>query len=386
MVDNFLLYVLLVVALGIGFLLGRRERRRKGRGSSEMIPQDYFEGLNHLLNERTDLAIETFIESLQVSDETVDTHLALGSLVRRRGEVDKAIRIHQNLLARPVLSNVYREQAELELARDYLVAGLLGRSEKLLIELADKSASLRVVAQEHLLEIYQRERDWTRATVVGKKLSRQDRSKLVMMSHFACEAALTKLQDGELRPARRLLADALDYDHQCARASLLMAKLEFEAGHYRDVLKWLRRAKTQALWLIPETFELFRRASFELGQDKEYAKYLRECLEQAPLVEVISELGLEIQRQQGEEAATQFLSEQLMENPSIEGLSSLLNHAHGLDAAQTSLIKRYLQSLLEARTSYRCGACGFSGHTLMWQCPSCHAWGTVRHRIGDEFD
>ena len=147
MPDNLALYVLLVLALGIGFLLGRRERSKKMR-NAPVVAQDYFRGLNHLLNERHDLAIDTFVEAMAVDSDTVDTHLALGSLVRRRGEVDQAIRIHQNLLARPVLSSVHRAQTELELARDYLAAGLLGRAENLLLELSKKNAGERQVAQE----------------------------------------------------------------------------------------------------------------------------------------------------------------------------------------------------------------------------------------------
>ncbi len=153
MPEIFALYVLLVLALGIGFLLGRRERR-KSPPAPGMIARDYFRGLNHLLNERHDLAIDTFVEAMAVNNDTADTHLALGSLVRRRGEVDKAIRIHQKLLARPVLSSVHRAQTEVELARDYLAAGLLGRAENLLLELAKEDASSKTLAYELLMEIY----------------------------------------------------------------------------------------------------------------------------------------------------------------------------------------------------------------------------------------
>ena len=162
MPENFALYLLLVVALGIGYLLGRRERTRR-RTPTANIGRDYFRGLNHLLNERQDLAIDTFIEAIAVDNDTVDTHLALGSLVRRRGEVDKAIRIHQNLLARPALSGSHRTQIELELARDYMAAGLLDRAENLLLELVKNDTDAKHVGMEMLVEIYQRESDWARA-------------------------------------------------------------------------------------------------------------------------------------------------------------------------------------------------------------------------------
>ena len=196
MPENLVVYLLLVLALGIGFLLGRRERKRK-QSSPGMVAQEYFRGLNHLLNERHDLAIDTFVEAMAVDSDTVDTHLALGSLVRRRGEVDRAIRIHQNLLARPVLSPAHRAQTELELARDYLSAGLLDRAENLLLELVKKPGDDRDVARTMLLEIYQREREWERAVEVARELSRADRSYRTPLAHFQCELAEKALADGE---------------------------------------------------------------------------------------------------------------------------------------------------------------------------------------------
>ncbi|MCZ6641612.1 MAG: lipopolysaccharide assembly protein LapB, partial [Gammaproteobacteria bacterium] len=243
MPENLALYVLLVVALGIGFLLGRRERRRQPRNSG-MVAQDYFRGLNHLLNERHDLAIDTFVEAMVVDNDTVDTHLALGSLVRRRGEVDKAIRIHQNLLARPVLSSNHRTQTELELARDYLVAGLLGRAENLLLELARKGSE-KTIARELLLEIYQRESDWDQAVVVGRDLARQDRSVRAQLAHFQCELAEIALDKGDLRGARVELAKGSDFDAGCARVSLVGANVEFEAKRYREVTRLLRKTRSQ---------------------------------------------------------------------------------------------------------------------------------------------
>ena len=197
--DNIALYLFLVIALGIGFLLGRRERRKKPRGEMGLVSKDYFRGLNHLLNERTDLAIDTFVEAMVVDNDTVDTHLALGSLVRRRGEVDKAIRIHQNLLARPVLSSTNRAHAELELAQDYLVAGLLGRAENLLQELVGRNAEHKQMALQLLLEVYERESEWEQALRVGKQLAKQDRGVRKRMVHFHCEMAEKALEDGNLR-------------------------------------------------------------------------------------------------------------------------------------------------------------------------------------------
>lgn len=381
MPENLALYVLLVVALGIGFLLGRRERRNRPRNSG-MVSQDYFRGLNHLLNERHDLAIDTFVEAMVVDNDTVDTHLALGSLVRRRGEVDKAIRIHQNLLARPVLSSSHRIQTELELARDYLVAGLLGRAENLLIEVARKGGSQLTVARQLLLEIYQRESDWDQAVVVGRELARQDRSVRTQLAHFQCELAEIALGKGDLRGARVELGKGADFDSGCARINLVGAKVEFEAKRYREVKRLLRKARSLDAALAVDSLTIYRTASDELDDEKGYISYLNECLQSTPHLEVIEELLRFVERDQGAEAAREFAVQQLFKNPSLGGFVTLLKHLDregtALPGEQLTLVRRFSQSLLHKQPSYRCSNCGFSGHTLMWQCPSCRTWGSIK--------
>lgn len=381
MPDNLALYVLLVLALGIGFLLGRRERLRKTR-SPRTVAQEYVRGLNHLLNERQDLAIEAFVESMAVDNDTVDTHLALGSLVRRRGEVDKAIRIHQNLLARPVLSSDHRVQAELELARDYLTAGLLGRAENLLLELARRHSGERQVAQAMLLEIYQRERDWLRAVEVGRELARSDRSVRTPLAHFQCELAEVALAESDLRAARAHLATGAEFDADCARVSLVGAKVAFAARRYRDVKRLLRKARAQDPALAGETLELFQAACDELGDATGFVDYLHECLQSAPLLEVVAALAEYVERDEGAAAARAFVLEQLLRNPTLGGFVTLLEHldrnGEALPADQVALVRRFSQSLLDKQPGYRCNNCGFSGHTLIWQCPSCKTWGNIK--------
>jgi lipopolysaccharide biosynthesis regulator YciM len=381
MPENIALYVLLVAALGIGYLLGRREKRRKPRDLG-MVAEDYFKGLNHLLNERHDLAIDTFVESMAVDNDTVDTHLALGSLVRRRGEVDKAIRIHQNLLARPVLSSDHRTQTELELARDYLVAGLLGRAENLLLELAGRNGSEKQVARELLLEIYQREKEWEKAVAVGRELARADRSIRTRLAHFQCELALKALDNGDLREAKAALAKAANFDGQCARIFLVGAEAAFADKRYREVQRQLGRARDLDPELARETVELFRAASEELDDRAGFVGYLEKCLEHAPVLEVVELLAEDIENRRGAEAANEFVVEQLLRNPSLAGFVSLLNRLDTQEAAlpadQLALVRRFSQSLLQRQPSYRCRNCGFSGSTLMWQCPSCRTWGTIK--------
>jgi lipopolysaccharide biosynthesis regulator YciM len=381
MPDNIALYVLLVVALGIGYLLGRRERTAKPKDLG-MVAEDYFKGLNHLLNERHDLAIDTFVESMAVDNDTVDTHLALGSLVRRRGEVDKAIRIHQNLLARPVLSAEHRTQTELELARDYLVAGLLGRAENLLRELSGRNGSAKQVADELLLEIYQREREWENAVRIGTELARSDRSIRTQLAHFQCEIAQAALAAGDLRGARAALGKAVGFDSQCARTALVSARVAFAEKRYRDVQRQLIKVRDLDIELAQETLDLFQQASDELNDQAGYVAYLRTCLERTPILAVVERLAVDIEQRDGPDAANEFVLEQLLRNPSLGGFVTLLKRLdrgnQPLPPDQLALVRRFSQSLLQRQPDYRCKNCGFSGKTLMWQCPSCRSWGSIK--------
>ncbi|MDA1074588.1 MAG: lipopolysaccharide assembly protein LapB [Proteobacteria bacterium] len=383
MPDNLFLYLLLVVALGIGYAVGRIEKRRRVSGTgTQALPQEYFRGLNHLLNERPDLAIDTFIQAMAVNNDTVDTHLALGSLVRRRGEVDKAIRIHQNLLARPVLSNANRALAELELARDYYVAGLLGRAESLLKELIQKNGEHKQVALELLLEVYQRESDWPAAIEIGSLLSRQDKSVRIKLAHFRCEMAEQALRVGDLRGARWQVSSALSFDASCARANLIGAQVEFKAGRYRDVMRLLKKVREQDILLTTEGLNLYREAAVALGDESEFLTYVREAVKKKPLLGLVKVLGEHISVAQDQAAAREYVVEQLLHHPSLGAfvlLMELLEQAdEPLQGQHLKLVLDLARELLKAQPRYRCNSCGFSGNMRMWQCPSCHQWGTLK--------
>jgi lipopolysaccharide biosynthesis regulator YciM len=276
------------------------------------------------------------------------------------------------------------------LARDYLAAGLLGRAENLLLELTRKNGADRKVAREMLLEIYQRESDWAHAVEVGRELARQDRSVRARLAHFQCEMAELALQENDLRGARAALAKGADFDADCARVNLLGARVEFAAQRYRDVIRLLKKARAQDPELAAETLALYEEACDELGDGSAYAEYLRECLEGAPLLEVIAALGERMERDQGGEAARAFVLEQLLRNPTLGGFVTLLEHLDRegapLEAEQLALVRRFSQSLLHRQPSFRCNNCGFSGRSLIWQCPSCRTWGNIKPTAGGAHD
>lgn len=385
MPENLALYGLLVVALALGYLLGRRERKRRRQDLHQGLGlgvEDYIQGLNHLLDERHDLAIDTFVERMAVDGNTVDTHLALGALVRRRGETDKAIRIHQNLLARPALSRRHRQQCELELARDYLAAGLLDRAENLLLELTGNNSEHEQIAHELLLEIYQQEKDWTKAAAIGRELVRQDKTVRSRVAQFECELAQQLIDDQDLRSARAALKRAARLDSQCARVPLLSAHIDMSEQHYKDVCRQLRKACELDHGLIVPSLDLFEQACRELGQQAQYLTFLREALESSCDVTLIDRLALELERKDGVDAAIEFRLGELEARPSLGSCVTLLE---ALQAQHRTLQQHQLQpvltlarSLLERQSQFRCSHCGFGSSTLMWQCPSCRQWSVMK--------
>jgi lipopolysaccharide biosynthesis regulator YciM len=404
-------FLLLFVAVGCGWWLGRRSSKPVA-ASAAGLPGQYYRGLNYLLDGRRDGAVDHFISALEVNSETLETHIALGNVLRRRGEVDRAIRIHQNLLARPQLPRAQMHIAHLELARDYISAGLLDRAEKLLLDLETESEEQRDVSRQHLIEIYRSESEWRRAIDVArtllprKSLLRGSGSSApppgqpvqVQLAHFHCELALQLMERGDVPAARQALGRALDSDRECVRASLLLGRLEMEAGDYRRAIKALREVTEQDADYLPEALPILRRCYEALGEERALTDYLRHCLDRHPSTPLMIAVADDLLREQGEVAARDFLASRLAEVPSLRGLLRLirlqrapasegegLGEGHGAapaaqdaPASTLAMLELLLDRLIEERPVYRCEHCGFSAKHLLWFCPGCKYWGRFR--------
>lgn len=381
MPDNVALYLLLLAALAIGFLLGRRDLLRR-RERKAVPPGSYLTAYDHLAKEHQNLDLDEFVAAVVAHDDSIETRLALGSLVRRRGEVDKAIRVHQGLLARPVLTPAQRTRTELELARDYMAAGLLGRAENLLIDVARRDATERPTAQRALLEIYQREREWRQAVAVGREIARHDRSVRGQLAHLQCELAIAALQQGDLRAARQELGRASRFEPGCARIGLIGAEVELVGGQPRAARRHLERTVNLDPDLIPQTLEPYGRACREMSDDAGYVAFLERCVRIAPCPEAVVELAGHRERSEGAEAAAELVLEEMLRRPSLGGFVTLLEHlgrdGKPLGPEQLVQLHRYSRALLERQPAYRCRNCGFPSRSLMWQCPGCHEWGSCK--------
>jgi lipopolysaccharide assembly protein B len=385
MPDNLLFYLLLVAAVAAGYLLGRAEQRR--RLAARRMSQAYVTSLNELVKEQKNPEIDDLVAAITAQADSIDTRLALGALVRRRGEVDKAIRIHQGLLEASELGPAQRSQTELELARDYMAAGLLDRAEGLLIELANRDPTERQFAERALLEIYQRESEWQQAVDTGQQLARHDAVVAGRLAHFQCELAQAALQREDLPLARRELARGWKFDPTCTRLSLLSAQVESAAGEYQEARRLLRQAVAGDADCIPLAVPLYAAATRAPADQADYVAFLEWCLEQRPFLPVVQELAAHVEAQRGPGAAAEFVVEQLLRNPTLGGFVSLLEYlgrdGQPLDPQRLEQVHRYSRALLDRQPAYRCRECGFTTRLLMWQCPSCHEWGKVKPLISD---
>lgn len=383
-----LLWLLLPVAAISGWWIAKRDSGRSTHHKTPGLSSHYFKGLNYLLNEQPDKAIEVFLKMLEVDSETAETHLALGNLFRRRGEVDRAIRIHQNLIARPSLSRPLRTLALLELGQDYMRAGLFDRAETLFLELIEMNDHT-APALRHLIDIYQQEKEWDKAIAVTKRWEEvSGKSCSEVIAHYYCELAEQARQQRDLDRAARMLERALEFDQNCVRASLLQGEMEVESGDCKVAIRAFKRVEQQDPDYLPEVIEPLLDCYNTLGQTGEIIAYLKQILVKHSSISLILALAELMRRQEGDDAAANFITEQLRKRPSVRGLDRLieLNLAHSEGAARDNLLilRDLVKKLLEEKPVYKCNHCGFVGRSLHWQCPSCKTWNSMKPIHGVE--
>jgi lipopolysaccharide biosynthesis regulator YciM len=389
--DNWLLYILVVFAIGVGWLLGRRERQKR----TETLGPNYYQGLNYLLNEEPDRAVAPFIEDLEVNADTLETHLALGSLLRRRGELEKAVIVHENILAHAELERDAMLQVQLELARDYLLAGLLDRAEDLLLKLSQREnqdiGSIRRDAHKLMLEIYEREKEWHRAAEIGELLAYGDESDKYerFNSHYYCEIAEDLLKRNRTEEARQCISDAIGHDATNARVSLLLGMLELAEENYPEAIRAFQRIRDQESVYVVESLESLQTAYEKSDQPMDtFRAYLYEALETTPSISIVLLLAQQIREEKGDEGVSRFIADHLKKNPTIRGLTQLIDlhidNAHGVSKQNLFILRSFAEALVADKPAYRCNGCGFEGKRMRWHCPSCKDWGTIKPIFGLE--
>ena len=369
---------LAVVLLWLFFRVTQSHKRQQSTLSSE-----YFKGLNYLLNDEQGKALDIFVKLVESNWDTIDTHFALGKIYRKNGEMDKAIKIHQGLIARPSLPARYRSKILLELGYDYLGAGWFDRAEGLFKEvlIEDKKSK---EARHNLILIYQQEKDWYKAIEIADDLYKENPAVIgPMIAHYYCELADISKARGDVAQLETNARKALKYDSNCVRATILLADMAKESGDYDKAVKLYESIENQdaesIILVIDALLECYR----QLGQEERLYDYLLGLQQRHENLFLQNVIASVLEKSKGTQAAMAYLSERIKQQPSLDGVLKLIGYR-----AQEIEGDEVFRDLLAAITllqkdavEYRCQKCGFSTNTHYWLCPSCNHWGSVKPGI-----
>ncbi len=352
---------------------------------SRALPRSYFKGLNFLLNEQPDQAIEAFIEVVKVDPETIELHFALGSLFRRRGEYDRAIRMHQNLLDRADLAGEQKLQAQMELGQDYLKAGILDRAEELFSRLEKTEQAM--AARRALLQIYEQEKDWPRAIEMTKQVETDPRA----LAQYLCELAQSESAQSRPDAARRHLDAALEANRKCVRASLLWGDLERSQNNLEKAVEHWKRVESQNPAYLALVAERLVEAYRHAGRAEEGLTLLAGYLERYPSLDLLDTVFQQTLEAKGPEKAYEIVRDELKRNPTLLGLDYLLEAqivAAGSPDKRSDLelVRNLVHGHTRRLARYRCESCNFKARQFHWQCPACGGWETYPPRRTEEFD
>lgn len=385
---EFQLWMLLIFPLffGMGWLAARMDIKEL-LSESSALPESYFQGLKFLLNEQQDKAIEAFIEVVKVDPQTVELHFALGSLFRRRGEVDRALRMHHNLVDRVDLDEDKRQQAIFELAQDYLKAGILDRAESLFSELEGTPHAKQ--ALEFLLELFQKEHDWLKAIEVAQRLTKltgQSYSK--QAAFFYCELASEEIAHGNPVGAQEYLQHALQDYPGSVRATMMQGDIAASEGRHEDAIETWKKIETQDAQYLPLVAERLLNAFRSLNRQADGVALLRGYLLKYHSLDLMNVVFDGVLKNEGSAAAYKLVRDELERNPTLLGLDKLLE-ARLLEVsmehrADVALVKDLIHKRTRNLAAYHCANCGFKARQFYWHCPACHAWDSYSPRRNEE--
>ena len=363
-------WVVAIAALVVGILAGHYGWGRRWPVRPGKIHADYLAGLDFLITEQPDRALDAFLKLVDANPDTLETHFALGSLYRRRGEVERAIRVHRNLLARSGLAAEHREQALLALAQDYLRAGLLDRAETF-FQRVGEGTRLRATALDALRRIYERQRDWPKALEAYGRLAEiklaPPRS---VAAHYMCELATYSIERGDHPEARRLLRQARGEARPFARAAVLRAQIAERDGEPELAVRLLTWALRESPKLLhDELGHLVRLAGVEVRD-----RLLGELVAQAETRDFNELKGLVFAALSISLAGAKPLRSAIEKVFEREPTLQALLQADG--GTPFERLATEIGTLMERAETYRCGDCGFAARRFYWQCPGCQCWDT----------
>ncbi|SFZ72772.1 lipopolysaccharide assembly protein LapB [Chitinimonas taiwanensis] len=367
--------ILFPLCFGLGWLAARVDIRHL-LANSKLLPRQYFEGLNHLLGERTDKAVEVFVDLARNHSETIELQFALGHLFRKKGEIERAIRMHQKLLARPELKQHEKHSAQYELALDFMKAGLFDRAEELFGQLDDTDFAR--AARRHLLDIYQQEKEWKKAIETAQQLRDTSHTYQHEIAEFYCELATAAMTRSQPQEARQYLQQALAEHRKCVRANLLLGELAANEGQFAAAIEAWLKIESQDHRFLPFAARKLLDAYDKLGKAEEGTALLKGFLSSYPELDMLDVLVERIAATESDAAAYDWLREELRRNPTMAGLLKLQDaqtkSAPAERRAELETIQRLTQEATRGASMYHCASCGFKARQYFWRCPACNDW------------
>ncbi len=378
------LLLLLPLATTCGWLMSAYDKATPPKSAD--LPESYFKGLRFLLNEQPDKALQVFLEVVEVDKETIEMHLALGNLFRQRGEIERATRIHQNLVARTNLDDNLRGMGLFELAQDYFKAGLFDRAENLFYEL-QKMSEYRTLANQFLLQIYDHEKDWRKAIYIAEQLEQFEEQTLShTIAYYYCELAEKSIAEGTIQDAEKYLESAFRKDARCIRAVIQSGRLAAMRGNHTNAIAIWRGLEYWAPQSIGEVVSHVASSYATLNDKRSLQSFLEVTLKTNSDSRIIALLVELVHHNKGREAGQALLLDLVRKYPSLENMCQLMNSYSADDPSGQQqyfpLLVDFLAEIVETGHNYYCQQCGFECNSLHWQCPSCKGWGSVQRQKG----
>ena len=373
----------LPAAFALGWIASRLDLRQM-RIANRQAPRAYFKGLNYLLNEQQDQAIDAFIEAVQNDPDTSELHFALGNLFRRRGEYDRAVRVHEHLLSRADLSSADRQRAQHGLALDFLKAGLLDRAEEALRKLEGTAYEGR--ARLARLGIYERSREWPEAAQVAQLLEKSGEANFEMrLAHYQCEQAREAVQQGDAAKALQLLTTALQNTPEAARPRIVLGQLQLSQGQAAEAFATLsvlfERTHAAASLAAPSLVKAAQAASLV----EQAQQLLQKHYDNQPSIDVLDAItALAATSPEGQAASHQRYLDHLSQHSSLMAAARWLSGESTATPALPATVQKALEQAIRPLARYRCAACGFEAKEHFWHCPGCQAWDSYPPRRIEE--
>ena len=363
--------------------MGRNSVRQAQRKQSSILSKHYYKGINFLLSDQPDKAVDTLIKMINLDSDTAETHIAMGNFFRHRGELDRAIRVHQNLVSKEEISDEQKQQALKELGKDYMLAGFLERAENAFLQLLDSEKHF-LEAQHQLFNIYQTTKEWDRAIELAEKMMdcHGDSDELCnRISHFYCEQAALLIKDQAFEKAEKSLQKSIMANEHAVRPWLMLGQLAITQEQFSQAIEYLKQVPQRDVSWLSEAIPLLETCAEALDDEKRLEEVLDTYWQQCATA-YLSKVNLIAKRGDDRQAA-EVLLEQLKKTPTMKGFKTLMSlyidgEAEKQAIDSLKMIKELVEEQIKQRPKYRCQSCGFSGRQIHWLCPSCKKWGAIK--------